>query len=58
MIIEEPRKMANRASLIIAIRCMHPSQTQKARRYLSVCTSRPNPFSPYLQCICKVGHCP
>jgi hypothetical protein len=31
MIIEEPRKMANRASLIIAIRYIHPSQTQKAK---------------------------
>jgi hypothetical protein len=34
MIIEEPRKMANRASLIIAIRYIHPSQTQKTRRHL------------------------
>jgi hypothetical protein len=37
--------MANRASLIIAIRYMHPSQTQKARRYLRICTGRPCRFT-------------
>ena len=45
MIIEEPRKRANRASLIIAIRYIHPSQTQKARRYLRICTGRPCRFT-------------
>ena len=30
MIIEEPGKRQNRASLIVAIRYIHPSQTQKA----------------------------
>ena len=44
MIIEEPRKMANKASLISAIRCIHPSQTQKPRRYLRICTGRPSRF--------------
>jgi hypothetical protein len=50
--------MANRASLIIAIRYIHPSQTQRTRMYLMICTGRPQRFPSYLQCICKVGHSP
>jgi hypothetical protein len=30
--------------LIIAIRYIHPSQTQKAKRYLRICTGRPRRF--------------
>jgi hypothetical protein len=45
MIIEEPRKMANKASLIIAIKYIHPSQTQKAKRHLRICTGRPSHFT-------------
>ena len=45
MIIDKPRKMANRASLVIAIRYIHPSQIQEARRYLRICTGRPSRFS-------------
>jgi hypothetical protein len=45
MIIEEPRKMANRASLIIARRYNTPSHAQKARRYLRICTGRLSRFT-------------
>ena len=41
MIIVEPRRMANRASLIIAIRYIHPSQTQNATRYLRIAQADP-----------------
>jgi hypothetical protein len=41
MIIEEPRKMANKASLLIAIRYIHPSQTQKARTHLRIRPTQP-----------------
>jgi hypothetical protein len=37
-IIEEPRKIANGASLVIASRYVPASQTQKARKYLRICS--------------------
>ena len=54
MIIEEPRKMANRASLIIAIRYMHPSQTRRQEGTLGFAQADPAvslayPFVPWLR---------